>query len=402
MRIGLLTTGFPRFAGDVAGSFVLGFARALSEQGHRVEVLAPEPPERLEKPSMDANVELTWVPYLRPRALERTFYGAGVLDNLRLDPRAFLGLGPFSLSLLAHASARVSGWDALVSHWALPCALAAALVRGARPHLSVLHSADVSLLERLPGRALLARRLVRGASAMVFSSRELRRRFSALLDPLERAEQGARMHVCAMGIDEGAAPTPGGARRALRARLGLERFTVLSLGRLVPIKGLEHAIDAVAGLADIELVIAGEGPMREALAQRARSRGAQVRFVGRVVGAEKEAWLSAADAFVLPSVPLASGRTEGMPTSVLEAMQAGLPVIATQSGGLPDVVEHGVNGFLVSPGSSAEIRDAVSRLQRDRSERRRLAARARDTARAYEWNNLGPHFSGLITGEGAR
>ena len=102
MRIGLMTTSFPRVEGDAAGSFVLGFARALAARGHALSVLAPEPPERMPKPQFD-DIDLTWLPYLLPRAWQRTFYGAGVPDNLRRDPRAWLGPLPFTTQLYRHA-----------------------------------------------------------------------------------------------------------------------------------------------------------------------------------------------------------------------------------------------------------------------------------------------------------
>jgi len=124
MRIGVLTTSFPRTDDDISGSFVLGFARELAARGHTLEVLAPEPAERVAAPQLPG-VSTHWVPYLRPRSLQRTFYGAGVPDNLRRDARAWLGVVPFPLALLRACAARESRWDALISHWALPCALVA-------------------------------------------------------------------------------------------------------------------------------------------------------------------------------------------------------------------------------------------------------------------------------------
>jgi glycosyltransferase involved in cell wall biosynthesis len=409
VRIGLLTTSFPRRPDDIAGNFVLGFARALARQGHSVEVLAPEPAEPIERPRF-AELELSWVRYLRPRALQRTFYGAGVLDNLARDPLAFLGLAPFPLALWAEARQQVARWDALVSHWALPCALVAGQLResphalgrasqGPRPHLAVLHSADVALLERLPGRRHLARRVAMGANALVFTSRDLRQRFLALLSPLERGEWSDRMHVCAMGIEPPASQGGSSHRVPARARLGLERFTLLSLGRLVPIKGLEHAIEAVAALPGVELVIAGDGPARRSLVRRATRLGAPVRFVGEVHGDTKRDWLRAADALLMPSLRLASGRTEGMPTTLLEAMQVGLPVIASKVGGIPDLIEDQRNGLLVEPGSPAALRQAIEGLLASRARRAALAEEGRETARWYEWDTLGPRFAELLTPE---
>ena len=111
MRIGLLTTSFPRREGDVAGCFVLGFAQTLADHGHSIHVLAPEPAERGTTPRWP-RIDVEWVPYLRPRCIQRTFYGAGVPDNLRRDPRAWLGIAPFAASLWQRTRVRVRDVDA--------------------------------------------------------------------------------------------------------------------------------------------------------------------------------------------------------------------------------------------------------------------------------------------------
>jgi glycosyltransferase involved in cell wall biosynthesis len=396
VRIGLLTTSFPRTEHDVPGVFVRGFAQSLVSQGHEVEVLAPEPAEGVyAAPPHFAGMRVRWVPYLRPRSLERTFYGAGVLDNLRSSPRAWLGPVPFSLSLYAHARARVGRWDALVSHWALPSGLVAGAVRGKRPHLAVLHSADVFLLERLPGRLPLVRRLLRGSSAVVCVSRDLRQRLLQILPPLERAAHSPQVHVCPMGIDPPNEPAE--SRAMLRARLGFGGFTALCLCRLIPLKGVEHVIDAMRLSPDVTLVIAGDGPARQALEARAHALGGRVHFAGEVHGPQKHALWSAADVFISASVVAESGRTEGMPTVLLEAMAHGLPVVATDVGGVRDVLLPGENALLVPPENPRAIAAAIGALQTDAALRAHLAENARATAAQYTWSTLGPHFAALFS-----
>ncbi|HEX5658211.1 MAG TPA: glycosyltransferase family 4 protein [Polyangiales bacterium] len=373
MKIGVLTTSFPRREGDLAGSFVLGFARALAKLGHTIEVLCPSHAQGT-APTF-AQLEVSWVRYL-PRQLEHTFYGAGVIDNLRRAPWTAIGLAPFSLALAREAHART--WDAVVSHWALPCALVAPR---SIPHLAVCHSADVFALEHLP--RVLAMQVARAADAMVFSSRDLRKRFLNRLSAMQSAEAAQRAHVCPMGID----PAPKLKREACRRELELRGPTALTMSRLVPIKGLEYAIEAVRN-SNWQLMIAGEGPERARLERLAR--GARVRFLGHVTGAAKSRWLSAADAFVLPSIPLASGRTEGMPTGVLEAMEHGLPVVASDTGGLRDVVHHGEDGLLVAPRDSAAIALALSQLHPS------MRNFARETAAQYHWDVLAPRFEELL------
>jgi glycosyltransferase involved in cell wall biosynthesis len=393
MRIGLLATSFPRTERDPAGVFVLGFARALVGRGHTVEVLAPEPAEGVDPPSWPG-IEVRWVPYLRPRSLEQTFYGAGVPDNLARDRRAWLGLAPFTLALLRTAAVRAPRWDAVVSHWALPCALVAGAVRGARNHVAVLHSADVHLLARLPLRARLAQRIADGATALLFASPALRDAFLGLLAPVPRASVATRCHVSPMGID--ALTEPSGPRRALRRALGLDDFTVLSLGRLVPIKGTDDALRALP--LDTALLVAGAGPERGALEQLALRLGTNARFLGLVAGQEKRDWLAASDAFVLASRVLPSGRTEGTPTTLLEAMAAGLPIVATDVGGVSSLIEHERTGLLIPPGDVTAMSDALARLRDDAALRRRLSRAGRKTAELYTWDALAPHLDALVRG----
>jgi len=404
VRVGLLTTSYPRYEGDIAGCFVLGFARALAQQGHEVEVLTPESAELdsavpgVASPPAVPGVRVQHVPYMRPRSLQRTFYGAGVPDNLRTDPRAWLGPLPFVVALTRAVLARRDGWDTLVSHWALPCGLVAGALRRARRHTCVLHSADVHLLSTMPGGAATARALTERSDALWFVSEAGRRRF---LDRLPAAAVPAaveRSLVQPMGIDT---PEPFGdeaERMRTRARLRLDRFTLLTLARLVPVKGLAQAIEALAHRADLEWLIAGDGPERAALpALAARSR-IRVRLLGFVTGAEKHALLRAADAFVLPSRVLPSGRTEGVPLALLEAMASGTPVIASAVGGVGEWLTPGVTGLSFDPGQPRQLERAVDALAASPGAARVLADRARARVSTLRWSVLSPMVSTVVCG----
>ena len=385
MRIGVLTTSFPRTPEDISGAFVLGFAQALAALGHELEVLAPEPSERV-APPQHPGVHTAFVPYLRPRTLQRTFYGAGVPDNLKRDPRAALGLVPFPLALGRACARRARHWDALVSHWALPCALLAGRIRGERPHLAVLHSADVHLLTRLPLRHVLASRIARQATTLWFVAPQHRDTFLALLPSRQRDAAAAKVFVSPMGIAPPSAAS--GERHELRARLGLDRFTVLALGRLLPIKGLDVALEALAG-SGMTLLLAGDGPERARLRARAEALGVDARLLGTVTGQAKADLLRAVDAFVTPSRVLPDGRGEGVPTALLEAMSYGLPVVATDTGGISSVVQPGQTGLLVPPADPRALSSALAALRDDRDFGRRLAAAGQQRTLGQLWPALG-------------
>ncbi len=159
------------------------------------------------------------------------------------------------------------------------------------------------------------------------------------------------------------------------------RNVVLFLGRIEAAKGVPELIEALAGLRadvpDAELVCAGAGDI-EAAARQAERLGIEdaVRFPGWLGEAKKRAWLRRAGVFVLPS------HAEGMPMSLLEAMAAGLPVVASAVGGIPDVVKNGVNGLLIAPGDPAELERALRRLLRDPQLAAALGAAGRESVRA--------------------
>jgi glycosyltransferase involved in cell wall biosynthesis len=393
MRIGLLTTSFPRYPGDVAGQFVLGFARSLVALGHQVDVLAPEPSGAYCAPAWP-NLTVHWTPYMRPRQLAQTFYGAGVPDNLRHNVFAWLGLAPFIASLTRQTRKARENWDAMVSHWAIPCALVAGALREDRKNIAVFHSADLHLLSKLPARGPIALELARTSDRLVFVAPVLRDLFLSFLPKNQRSVVALRCSVLPMGIEPIAPPSA--PRDLLRAQWGLDRFTLLFIGRLVEVKGVSEAILGVSERRDLELVIMGDGPERGLLETIARRHRAPVRFLGQITGQAKHDWLSAADAFVNPSVILPSGRTEGVPTALIEAMAHGLPIIATEVGGVGSLIEDEKTGLLVKPGDAMALRAAVDRLVCDPGLCARLAVQCQLRGQALTWPSMAPKIAALF------
>ncbi len=165
-------------------------------------------------------------------------------------------------------------------------------------------------------------------------------------------------------------PEPAVARR---------RNVLLFLGRLERAKGVFDLVDALVELRathpDVRLVLAGDDV--DGLGRYAEERGVAdaVHLAGWVGPEQKRALLDSAAVFVLPSY------AEGSPISLLEAMAAGLPSVATAVGGIPDVVADGVNGMLVEPGDVAMLARVLRKLLDDRMLRARLGTAARETVR---------------------
>jgi glycosyltransferase involved in cell wall biosynthesis len=267
----------------------------------------------------------------------------------------------FTARLASAVAARVHRWEAVETHWLVPCGLVASAVAPHLRHRAFAHGGDVALLERLPGGRSLARALVRSRPALVFASADLRARF-ARLGGVSVEALGGEIEPAPFDASVFRRCTPE-RRRALRRQLGCEGATVLGVGRLVPIKGFEVLIRAVARLPAARrprLVLLGEGPERPALRARAERAGIELQLPGAVDRATVAEWMAAADVYAQPSVPLSNGRAEGMPVAVREALAVGVPVVASAVGGLVEIEAPGLT--LVPPGQPDDLARALGRF----------------------------------------
>jgi glycosyltransferase involved in cell wall biosynthesis len=174
-----------------------------------------------------------------------------------------------------------------------------------------------------------------------------------------------RIAVIGNAFDESDAAGLPASREEARARLHIEGRLVVSMGRLLRLKGFEKLIEAVSSLRpefpDLRLAILGSGPQSAEL--RSRLRQARLEGIVQLVGALPHPnallYLKAADLFVLNSA------TEGMAHAIVEAMALGTPVIATRAGGNPELVDHGRSGWLVTHDDGPALEEVIRELLRD-------------------------------------
>jgi len=158
-----------------------------------------------------------------------------------------------------------------------------------------------------------------------------------------------------------------------------QRYRIGSLGRLVEKKGMDDLIRAVALLHarrdDIELTIAGDGPLREPLAALAAELGIErsVRFEGALGHAAVNEWLRTLDVFALACKADARGDIDGIPVALMEAMSQRVPVVSTRLSGIPELVVHERTGLLAGPADAESMALALARLLDDPTLRATLA-----------------------------
>jgi glycogen(starch) synthase len=300
--------------------------------------------------------------------------------------------------------------------WALPAAvLAPRLARRA----DLVHAHLGEDLAVLPLAFLAARRrrlpvvvTVHASPAHTIRARDLRTALVvALGGPIERWAQrrAAATIVLTERMAARVAPVAGRERvRVMRRGVDRDAFTdpgpdpfptlcgrprVVFLGRLARSKGVDTLVAAAARLRTpgVQVVLVGDGPARAQVEAASRRLGVdgRVHITGFVPHHRTPAVLASADLIVLPSV------YEELGTVLVEALQVGLPAVATDVGGIPEVVEHGRTGLLVKPGDPAALAAAIDAVVGDPEVARRMGAAARERAPEYDWERVADEVRAL-------
>ena len=375
-RLLVLTSNYPRWAGDSTTPFVLHLTQRLVERGWEADVLAPHAPDAA-RDEVLGGVPVHRFRYLLPETAQTVCYQGGALVNLRQNRTNLLKLPALVGSEWAATVRRLraGAYDAVHAHWALPQGLVGVLATAKVPVVITVHGGDVFALDQAPLRA--AKRFAFGrAAAVTVNSSATERAVRALADP-------RRLVRIPMGIDVDPAVDPALVER-VRAehRQGAGPLVAL-VGRVVEEKGVFDLIAAADQLrGDARVVVLGEGQDLERAKGDVARRGLedQVRFVGWVDPTEVPAWLAAVDVVAAPSRTAPDGWAEAQGLSIVEAMAARRPVVTTASGGIGDAVEHEVTGLVVGEGRPDELAAAIRRLQEDPDLARRLAEAGRDRA----------------------
>lgn len=377
-----VTSTFPRWQGDATGPFVLELAKAVAARGWIPVVLAPHgagcvSQERLE------GIEVHRFRYSWPARTESLCYGGGALNNLRRNPANYLLLPAF-IGAQAHAIRRLLSqreFSVLHSHWILPQSfVASAINKGRIAHVATAHGSDAfglngSMLH------LLKRYALSGADAISVNSQATRRALAGLL------RDSTKIEIVPIGATEDLPDDTQleSRRRALRAQHEAAPL-LLFVGRLVQEKGVADFLSAIASLKSrlprARAIIIGDGPERsglEHMAARLEIAGS-VQFLGRLPNRVVRDYLAAADIFVAPSVRSHFGGTEAQGVSIAEAMLAGLPVIATNIGGIVDHIFDGETGLLVDEHSPNQIADAILHIYETPGQADAIGHRARSHA----------------------
>jgi len=340
LRVVLCTPGFPVSVDDPDKPFLYDHATALVDAGLQVSVVCPASPGRPAHQTL-GGIEIFRVRYA-PRRLE-TLAATGAMYREARGLKALLAV-PMIISMFVVTFKELrKGPTVAYGHWWIPGGLVAVLAARLRrrPSIVHLHGSDATITETFVMRKL-AQLVLRMATERIGASEAL-------------AEWGNKLsartvHVLPMPLVFDRLPEP--------SPVPVDGF-VLGVGRLVPEKGFDVLIDALACFEvgqRPELVVVGVGPERQPLAQRAANAGVALHLPGAVAPTELADWYRRASIVAVPS------RREGFGLVAAEAAAAGRAVVGSAVGGIPVVVESGVSGLLVEPGDVDALSKALKEV----------------------------------------
>ena len=147
---------------------------------------------------------------------------------------------------------------------------------------------------------------------------------------------------------------------------------------------------------DAKLVIVGDGPLRESLELQAKEQGNKIIFLGAKTHEELKTIYASADIFVAPSVTAKDGDKEGIPTAIMEAMASGLPIVASNSGGICEIIEDEKNGYLVEEKNVEQLIDRINQiiLYPDRAEA--MQEEALKSSKEKDYRSLAKRYAKIL------
>lgn len=378
MKPKLLVTAstFPRWEGDTEPRFILDLSKALLKY-FDVTVLVPAAIGAKDKEVLEG-VNVIRYHYFPIHKWETLCYPGAIVPRIRekkirvlLVPFLLVGLW-FNLFKMRHQ------YDVVHSHWIIPQGIVQSFF--ANRYMITGHGGDVSSFNKGIIKKLKVRCLKR-ACKITTVSEALKK---IVLDLYPEAD----VNVISMGCD---ITKFGEKYRKENFFNQSEKKVVLFVGRLAEKKGVTYLIDAMKQI-DALLVIVGDGPLKKELKEQADKIGTRIRFLGSKSHEELKTIYASADIFVAPSITASDGDKEGLGLVILEAMASGLSVVASKSGGIPDIVKDGYNGFLVEEKDVDGLAEKINYLIASESERQKISNNGLKTAYEYDYGNIAQRY----------
>jgi len=383
-------TTFPRYKNDTQPTFVKDLSQELANKDLNVHVLVPHD-YGLKYDETMGDLKIHRFVYFIPR-YEKLAYG-GILPNIKRNKFLLLQAPFLFLFQLLKLIKLIKKYKINIvhSHWLLPQGFSGAIAKKIFNirHVLTIHGSDLFVLLKIPLGNYLIKFIIKNSDHVTCVNKEIKNNLINLLGN----DYSNKISIIPMGV-------------YVNNYKGKSKISnnVLFLGRLAHKKGVKYLLQAVKLLKDknLKIVIAGDGPLRKELEYYVKINNLQdkIKFLGYVHGKEKMNLIKSCKIFIIPSIITKSGEREGLPVSLLEAMAASKAIIATNVGGIKDLIKNNYNGLMIKEKSSNEIANAIKKLMLNKKLSRKLGDNARKTVLNYDWKIIGNKYYNVLIENG--
>ncbi len=397
-KIIVLASTFPRWKDDSIPAFVhdqLTFLK-LIRPDWEFFVLAPHD-EGAESFETTEYGEVHRFRYFYPIRYQRLVYPA-IMPNLQKNAWLYLQV-PFLLIFEIFALLKLvrhTKPDFIYSHWFVPQGIVGGIVglMTGVSHVYTSHSSDVMIAKKVQILGpFMVRFFTQHSRRVTVVSKRSYEKLKGFFSAKKWISVSRKVKIIPMGVDTSAFSTMSASEPEQASGFDHKnKNVVLFIGRLAEKKGVKYLIDAISEYRkndpDVLLIVAGDGPLRADLTDQAIAFGIQdyVKFVGYVSGDKKLELFSLCDVLVLPSVIAADGDAEGMPVVLMEGLASGKLCVATDVSGADDILEHGVDGFLIRPKSSDDILEILLEIRAmDTKTKQLVSDNAMSKSKHFDW-----------------
>lgn len=385
MKIGVITSAYPEFEDDPHGIFVHRLMREISKQGHEVHVLAPYAGKKTKY--MLEGVHVERFHYFYPKRFQKLCGRSGMIDNVKEGFLVKFQVLTFLLFNSINSLSEFKDMDLIHVHWLIPNGLGALLVKKFRkiPYISTVYGEEVYLSNRYKLGFSLKSFIDNSSKSIAISEATL----NSCIDIGLKKE---KFEIIPFGVDTDF-------YRPLKILKKEKTFQILAVGYLIERKGFEYLIKAMKNILKehdtVQLTIVGSGPLEKKLKELIKELKLQdnVKIMKNVSDNELLHLYNSSDLFVLPSIVDSQGNTEGLGVVLLEAMACGLPVIGSDIGGIPDIIQNNETGLLVPEKDISGLSRAVLNLIENENLRKKFAINGYDRVKAkFSWEKIAENY----------
>lgn len=371
---------FPRWEGDTEPRFILDLSKELTNY-FDVTVLAPSCPSAKDREVIEG-VNVLRYHYLPVHSWETLCYPGAIVPRIKEKKIRVLQVPFLLFGLWVKLLKILPEYDFVHAHWLIPQGIVQSFFR--KPYFLTGHGGDVTSLNGGILRKMKIRTIKKAKGVSVVSE--------TLAQEIKKLTPDVKVEVRSMGCDTQKFSPQNRIDNFFRQG---DKKVILFVGRLSEKKGVSYLIDAMKQV-NARLVIVGSGELETELKKQAEPLKDRIVFLGAKSHDELKPIYASADIFVAPSVTASNGDKEGLPTTIIEAMASGLPVVASDLSGIPEIIADGENGFLVKEKSVEDLSEKINCLLKNEKKSREMGRSAIETAVQYDYGVIAKRFAEIL------